>query len=178
MAKTWEYFVPGLAQWRMTEDLWNGAKHFVGSTARELLTGKTDAERLAEEQASSSAQQEALTHAEQREDTAVQRRMADLQASGINPVLAGSQMGFADSGASQAAVYSKTQEQQVQAQQMQAMASLISSAAMLFMARGRGLPVVSSGSSAAVPYDLLANGKGLTKAERHAIQTYRMYGKI
>lgn len=152
MAKTWEYFVPGLAQWRMTEDLFNGVKHFVGSTARELLTGKTDAERLAEEQANSSAQQEALTHAEQREDTAVQRRMADLQAAGINPVLAGSQMGFADSGASQAAVYSKSQEQQAQAQQTQALASLLSSAAMLFMLKGKGVPVQTASSAKGTTY--------------------------
>lgn len=145
--KWWEYFVPGLAQWRMTEDLWKGAKSFVGSTARELMTGKTDEQRASEEQAASSAQQQAVEHAEEREDTAVQRRMVDLQNSGINPVLAGSQMGFADSGAAQAAVYTKTQEQQAQAQQTQALASLISSAAMLFMMKGKGVPVQAASSA-------------------------------
>lgn len=145
--KWWEHLIPGYAQWRYTENLFDDAKQFVGSTARELITGKTDKQRALEEQQASSAQQQALDHSEMREDTAIQRRVDDLKAAGINPVFAGSSMGAADSSASQAAVYSKTQEQQAQAQQTQALASLLSSAAMLFMSRGKGIPIQAASSA-------------------------------
>lgn len=89
---------------------------------------------------------DALDHAEMREDTAIQRRVADMEAAGINPVLAASTEG-ASSTASANAVYSNAQAEQASASKMQAIASLLSSAAMLFLTKGAGLPALLASTS-------------------------------
>lgn len=174
-AKWWEYLIPGYGQWKMTEDVYKGSTGLLSDVISRISTGQSRQEAA---ENSALSQQAALEHAEEREDTAIQRRADDLQAAGINPVLAGSTFGAAESGAAQAQVNSDAQRQQAQAANTQALASLISSAAMLMMTKGRGLPVVTSGGTSAAMMDLLADGRGLSKAEKHAIDTYKMYHKI
>lgn len=143
--KWYDWFFAPTAAYKMTKNLGNDIVSSASDVVSKIATGHTRAEN---EESSALAYQQALQHAEQREDNAIQRQTADLQAAGLNPVLAGS-LGGSSSGAAMQAVYSRTQEQQAQAQQMQALSSLISSAAMLFLTKGKGIPVVSgTGSSA------------------------------
>lgn len=131
--KWYDWFTPS-SIFKMTENLSNDlgiSKFFAANSAKV-------------------EQQQALQHAEEREDSAVQRQVADYNAAGLNPALIGSSGLYgSSSAASQSAVYSQTQAQQAQAQQTQALASLLSSAAMLFLTKGRTASFVGgTGSSA------------------------------
>lgn len=173
-AKWWEYLIPGYGQWKMTEDVYKGSTGLLSDVISRISTGQSRQEAA---ENSALSQQAALEHAEEREDTELIRNYDQMQSLGINPLLIGN-FGGASSGAAQAQVNSEAQRQQAQAANTQALASLISSAAMLMMTKGRGLPVVTSGGTSAAMMDLLADGRGLSKAEKHAIDTYKMYHKI
>lgn len=67
----------------------------------------------------------ALTHAERREDTAIQRQVADMKAAGLNPILATNYSG-ASSAASARAVTNKAEE-------TNALTKILSAALMLMM---------------------------------------------
>lgn len=74
---------------------------------------------------SASTAESSLQHAEMREDTAIQRAVADMKSAGINPILGFSGAGAASSAAGATDV---SAEAQIKAQKIAGIVSIVSSA--------------------------------------------------
>lgn len=74
---------------------------------------------------SASSSMSALQHAEMREDTAIQRAVADMKSAGINPILGFSGAGAASSAAGASDVSAQAQ---IKAQKIAGIFSIVSSA--------------------------------------------------
>lgn len=74
---------------------------------------------------SNTAESSALEHAEMREDTAIQRAVADMKSAGINPILGFSGAGAASSAAGASDVSAQAQ---IKAQKIAGIVSIVSSA--------------------------------------------------
>lgn len=91
----------------------SGMSTGIGNATANTLTGSND------------YYDSALAHAEMREDTAVQRAVADMKSAGINPIL-----GFTGTGAAQSAASSSnvTAQAQIKAEKIAGIVNIVSSA--------------------------------------------------